>query len=238
MTATSARVAIQSWTRLPDLSDPEASLGAELGLLDRLARGEGATTGYLVRHPRCLVVTRREASFAGFDRARRVLAAEGWPLAVRASGGSCVPQGPGMINVGLVFPRPPGWSLEHGYRLICDLLTDWLQTFGIKATPGEVPGSFCDGRYNLQVAGRKLVGTAQRVGGAAGRQAVLVHACILNDVDVIEATEAVNRFYRLCGQKKRFDPHACTSLKTLLGDALPDRADLEKSLLDFLFARL
>jgi len=233
-----ATPAILNWTLLPDVPNPEASLRAELDLLDRLALGEGATTGYLVRHPRCLVVTRREASFAGFDRARQVLAGEGWPVAVRASGGSCVPQGPGMLNVGLVFPRPAGWSLEQGYRLICDSLAAWLRTFGIEAVPGEVPGSFCDGRYNLQVAGRKLVGTAQRVGGAAGHQAVLVHACILNDVDVVETTEAVNRFYRLCGQNRRFDPDACTSLRQLLGDALPGRADLEKSLLDFLSAPL
>ncbi len=83
-----------------------------------------------------------------------------------------------------------------------------------------MPGSFCDGRYNLQIAGKKLVGTAQRwAGGTREQAAVLAHACLLVDLDLVEATGKVNQFYQLCHNPQQFDPQACTTLRQILGPA-------------------
>ncbi|WP_146032924.1 lipoate--protein ligase family protein [Geothermobacter hydrogeniphilus] len=198
--------------------DPAASIGYDELLLQRVLSGASGPVICIRQAPRCLVVTRREARFPHFEAAAETLAGEGWPLMVRCSGGSCVPQGPGVLNLSLVFAKPDGWLLENGYRLLCDLFRRLLADYGLAAESGEVPGSFCDGRYNLQVAGRKLLGTAQRwAGGSRGQSAVLAHACLLVDLDLVEATAAVNRFYRLCGQELQFDPGACTTLRECLG---------------------
>ncbi|WP_139800818.1 lipoate--protein ligase family protein [Geothermobacter hydrogeniphilus] len=200
------------------IPDPAASIGYDEQLLQRVLSGDSGPVICIKHDPRCLVVTRREARFPHFEEAAEILAGEGWPLVVRCSGGSCVPQGPGILNLSLVFPKPKGWLLENGYRLLCGLFARLLEGYGLAAGIGEVPGSFCDGRYNLQVAGRKLLGTAQRwAGGSSGRSAVLAHACLLVDLDLVEATAAVNRFYRLCGQELQFDPGACATLRECLG---------------------
>jgi len=198
--------------------EPQQSIDTETDLLQRVGTGNLPPTLCLMRHPRCLVVTRREARMPNFDSARAELTKAGWPLAVRASGGSCVPQGPGMLNLSLVFPRVMDWRLEDGYRLLCDLLGEFLKSYGLSVETGDVPGSFCDGRYNLQVDGKKLVGTAQRwAGGRRDKAAILLHACLLVDLDLIEATTRLNQLYSLCENPQRFRADACTTLSECLG---------------------
>jgi lipoate-protein ligase A len=219
----------QAWHLLPPLehSDPAANLHFEENLLPRVGRGELGPCIHINRSAQGLAVTRREARMENFALASQQLTAEGWPPVVRASGGSCVPLGPGVISLALIFPRLKNWNLEDGYLLLCELLSRLLATYGLNAETGEVPGSFCDGRYNLQVAGKKLVGTAQRWAGSSSRQAaILAHACLLIDLDLLEATAQINRLYRLCGNSTRFDPAACSTLAQCLGPAQPVRGKL------------
>ncbi len=187
-------------------------------LLAQVSNGDVGPCLCIKRDPRCLVTTVRESRMANFDAACQELSAQGWPVVVRCTGGSCVPQGPGVINFALIHPKVRGWSLDDGYELLCNLLTSFLTSYGLVATVGEVPGSFCDGRYNLQVGGQKLVGTAQRwAGGSRDNAAVLAHACLLVDLDLVEATEKINTLYSLCGNSQRFTPEACTTLRDCLG---------------------
>ncbi len=205
------------------LADPQSSIEAESNLLMRVGTGNQPPTLCLMRHPLCLVTTRREARMPNFDHARTELSKVGWPLAVRASGGSCVPQGPGMLNLSMVFPRVREWSLEDGYRLLCAVLGELLASYGLETETGEVPGSFCDGRYNLQSGGRKLVGTAQRwAGGERDHAAILLHACLLIDLDLEEATARLNQLYSLCDNNQRFRAEACTTLRDCLGPLKTD----------------
>jgi len=187
-------------------------------LLKQVINGESGPGLCIKSDPRCLVTTVRESRMANFETARQELSAQGWPIVVRCTGGSCVPQGPGVLNLSLIHPKVRGWSLEDGYELLCDVLTSFLASYGLAPTTGEVPGSFCDGRFNLQIGGRKLVGTAQRLaGGSRENAAVLAHACLLVDLDLVEATEKINTLYRLCGNPQQFTPEACTTLRDCLG---------------------
>ena len=206
----------QQWQLIrPELIiDPQASASYDEDLLRQVGRGELAPCICIKSEPRCLMVTRREARMENFEQAGVALAAEGWPVAVRCSGGSCVPQGPGILNLSLIYPRPEKWSLEFGYKMLCELLGQLLASYGIEASTGEVPGAFCDGRYNLQIGGKKLVGSAQRwAGGQRTQAAVLAHACLLVDLDLHEATAKVNQLYRLCNNPLRFEAAACTTLR-------------------------
>lgn len=187
-------------------------------LLEKVGQGEIGPCLHINSFSRCLVATVRESRMHNFEAAQKVLAAEGWPVVVRCSGGSCVPQGRGVVNLSLIHPKVKGWRLEDGYRLLCTLLRELLADYGLDAVTGDVPGSFCDGSYNLQVDGQKLVGTAQRwAGGSRDSAAVLAHACLLVDLDLVEATEKINTLYKLCNNPQQFQPHACTSLRKCLG---------------------
>ena len=186
-------------------------------LLDHVIKGKSGPCLCINRAPQCLVTTVRESRMVNFEASCQELSALGWPVVVRCTGGSCVPQGGGVLNFSMVHPKVRGWSLDDGYKLLCDFLTHFLASYGLTATTGEVPGSFCDGRHNLQVGGQKLVGTAQRwAGGSRENAAVLAHACLLVDLDLVVATEKINTLYRLCGNPQQFTAKACTTLRDCL----------------------
>jgi lipoate-protein ligase A len=151
----------------------------------------------------------------------------GWPAAaqahrvlVRASGGGVVPQGPGMLNLSLVWRADADADATAGapsgaeaiYRALCDELATALARLGITAAPQAVAGSFCDGRFNLAVAGRKLVGTAQSWRRVAGMPVVLAHAAIVVDADPQALTEVANAFERDLGSGRRYRAEALTSV--------------------------
>ena len=213
--------------RMPAVGEVTDRMTYDAGYLEDVGRGITPPLVGIGQGVRCLVASRREARLPGFEQARQMLAEKGWPVVVRPTGGTCVPQGPGMVNLSLVHPKLPGWQLEDGYRLVCALLQRLLAGYGLQADTGEVPGAFCDGRYNLRVGGRKLVGTAQRWAGGDRRQAaVLVHACLLVDVDLVEATDRINDLYRACGQAAPFRPRACITLREALGQPVEQKRDL------------
>ncbi|MGB3290345.1 MAG: lipoate--protein ligase family protein [Burkholderiaceae bacterium] len=189
-----------------------------------------------------LVVPRTYQRFSPFQQACEDFAAQGWPITVRQSGGGIVPQGPGILNLSLAY-AVQGKPLDHSddaYLLICRVIGEALQDYGVAAQPQAVEGSFCDGRYNLAVGSgdqaRKIAGTAQLWrrhpaspgadhGGAghrgaghrsAGhRQVVLVHALILASIDVAAITRLANRFEQAIGSDKRYDAQRAVSLSEL-----------------------
>ena len=179
----------------------------------------------------------------------------GWPAAarahrvlVRASGGGVVPQGPGLLNLSLVWRADgDGGSAPVGteavYRALCDELAGALARLGILAAPQAVAGSFCDGRFNLAVAGRKLAGTAQSWRRVAGAPVVLAHAVFVVDADPLALTAAANAFEHDLGSGRQYRAEALTSVaqawQSAHGQASP--ADLEGRLTTALaerFARL
>jgi len=86
-----------------------------------------------------------------------------------------------------------------------------LREWGGVASVGEIDGAFCDGRYNVNLNGRKLVGTAQRWRQGLGgkRPVVLVHGALLLDNERESMVAAVNRFNECCDleQRCRADSH-------------------------------
>ncbi|MDS1141083.1 lipoate--protein ligase family protein [Pusillimonas sp. SM2304] len=174
-----------------------------------------------------LVVPRSYRRFSAFSDACAQFEQAGWPVTVRQSGGGIVPQGPGVINLSLAY-TVQGKPLDHSdaaYLLICRIISQALQAYGVASHPQAVEGSFCDGRYNLAVGrgagARKIAGTAQvwRRHPAASshndQQIVLVHALILAHVDVQALSAQANRFEQAIGNDKRYAADRIASLHTL-----------------------
>lgn len=140
-------------------------------------------------------------------------------MVVRSSGGTAVPHMAGMLNLSIAFPRAtaPNLSIEEVYMALCAPIQLALRTLGIQTELGEVPGSFCDGRFNVVSSARKLAGTAQTwrqglAGVPSSRGHVLAHATLHVNPDIRTATNVVNRFYELAGGDQRFDPCASTTI--------------------------
>lgn len=169
-----------------------------------------------------LVVPAKLTHAPHYAAARDVLATHGLPLLVRGSGGDVVLQAPGTVNVELVLALEADAAKRLGvtgaYGLICAPLVDWLRSLRLDAGTGAVAGAFCDGRFNVTIAGRKLAGTAQRWrAGRGGRQALLAHAVILDHIDVPAMAATINRFYALCALERRCLPASHVTLAAALG---------------------
>lgn len=194
----------------------EAGLKAEQALLASVCMGE-LQAGVLFWQPmdRALVMPRRMSRLAGFEQASAELADSGWPILLRETGGEPVPQSASTVNIALVYaaPRSEGdqGRIETAYRRLCEPLCQLLIESGGEASLGEVEGAFCDGRFNVNLNGRKLVGTAQRWRQSQGgqRPVGLVHGALLVENERESMVAAVNRFNHLCDlqQRCRADSH-------------------------------
>lgn len=135
----------------------------------------------------------------GFEAAAAQAQALGWPVVLRPTGGGAVPQGPGVINLAMVWRASQKLSIEDAYRALCAPIAEACADFGVTALPGATEGSFCDGAFNLSVEGRKIVGTAQRWRSQGGTRAVLAHAMILTEPPAATAIAAINLLHRGLG---------------------------------------
>lgn len=86
----------------------------------------------------CLVTTRRLASYPLFESARAMSEEAGWPVHVRASGGSTVVHRPGVLNVSLLYRTSQGpLRIEDYYAPLTQRLIRALGRFGVQAATGR-----------------------------------------------------------------------------------------------------
>ncbi|WP_263261124.1 lipoate--protein ligase family protein [Pseudomonas sp. RIT-PI-S] len=188
----------------------EQGLQAELALLTAVCNGE-RTDGVLFWQPtdQALVMPRRMERLPGFVAGAAAAAELGWPVLLRETGGEPVPQSAATVNVALVYAAPRAEGdlnrLERAYLRLCEPLCWVLESLGGQASLGEVPGAFCDGRYNVNLDGRKWVGTAQRWRQSRhhGGPVVLVHGAMLMQDQRLAMVAAVNGFNQACGLPQR-----------------------------------
>jgi len=199
--------------------DMDATLGAQVASGQRLPLirlwRSGARFG--------IGVSRKDVQSAGGKAALAALQQFGIDVVVRQTGGTAVPQGTGVLHVSMIFPRLAQASTTDAYyRILCDPLLAWLAHLGLQGETGELPGSYCDGSYNILVNGRKLVGTAQAwrggLAGMASRQPgyVLAHACLVVDIDLAQAVQVMNTFYRIAEDPYEVNLETATTLADCL----------------------
>ncbi len=222
----------------------EGGLQAEQDLLASVCAGD-AEFGLLFWQPsdQALVMPRRLNRLPDFARASEVSAAAGWPVLLRDTGGEPVPQSATTLNIALVYapPRSEGDlnRIETGYRRLCDPICQLLDELGGTSSLGEVDGAFCDGRFNVNLDGRKMVGTAQRWRQSQGgqRPVGLVHGAMLLDNERESMVAAVNRFNEACGleQRVRAESHIALHEKFTAPDAMERLDELYRRMLGHMF---
>ncbi|GFM82867.1 hypothetical protein PSCICN_35590 [Pseudomonas cichorii] len=188
----------------------EKGLQAEQDLLASVCAGD-SDHGLLFWRPndQALVMPRRMSRLPGFTEASETLADSGWPVLLRETGGEPVPQSAATVNIALVYAQPSKDAdrdrIEIAYRRLCQPILDLLTELGGQASLGEVDGAFCDGRFNVNLDGRKMVGTAQRWRQSQGgtRPVVLAHGALLLNDERQQMVAAVNRFNELCELEAR-----------------------------------
>ena len=200
----------------------------ETGLLDRVDQQQQR---FAIIHAAAkgISVPRSYQRNPRFGAACRDLSDAGVPVDVRLSGGGVVPQAPGVINLHLAYPIAANYPLEHAesqYLGLCELIARALAGYGIDATHKPVQGSFCDGRFNLAVEGKKIAGTAQywrrNRTATTPRFSLLSHAVILVNSDSAALTAMANQFEAALHSPVRYAAEKTTSVMELLGRPVAD----------------
>lgn len=178
-----------------------------------LAAATGRAVAHLWQAPEGLVVPLNARAAPGWATADKT------GVQVRASGGGLVPQGPGVWNLSLAWPAPSAepQGTDAVYADLCGGLAAAFARLGVAAAPQEVAGAWCDGRWNLAIAGRKCVGTAQAWRRVSGRPVVLAHAVIVSSADPAALTARANAFESQLGRGLRYRADVTTSLALAAG---------------------
>ncbi|MDG5787380.1 biotin/lipoate A/B protein ligase family protein [Evansella sp. AB-P1] len=85
-----------------------------------------------------------------------------YDVIVRNSGGLAVVLDEHVLNISLIFQDNKGLSIDRGYELMVYLTRLLLGKLGSQVVDGEIKESYCPGRYDLSVNGKKFAGISQR----------------------------------------------------------------------------
>ena len=201
----------------PDGAVLQEVYDAETAYLRAMREGRAQPTWYSWLPHLSLSVSRREANLLGDMSA---FTAE--PVAIRQTGGTAVPQGPGTLNISVILRRPGPPAIRETYLELVAALAGGFADLGLHTTHGAREGSFCDGEFNLLLEGRKLVGTAQRwAADGAGGSLCLMHCAVLAGGDPDWLCARTEALYAACGQERQYDrdAHSAVDLDRAAVDA-------------------
>jgi lipoate-protein ligase A len=163
-------------TRTLTVVRQDSSLGAgrdlEFGLelLTRAKAGGIGPTLRLYRPEPTVAFGQRDTRLPGFEAAARACRENGFEPLVRRAGGRAAAYHRGTLVVDHIEPDADaiaGSKTRFGY--FGQLFADALQSVGVQAGVGEIPGEYCPGEFSVHGTAAaegsriKLVGTAQRV---------------------------------------------------------------------------
>lgn len=191
-------------------------LAIEQRLLDRAAAGEPVSC--IWEPSASLVVPSTYLRYERFPMLCERYERRGWPVYLRRSGGGLVPQDRGVVNLSMAWRTSADMATgtTQVYRALCQLLQDAVEPFDIDLQAQAVNGSFCDGRFNLAMGGRKVAGTAQYWQRLSKTEhVVLAHACLMVRADLALLTRRANEFEGQLGSDRRYEQNA---IANLLGD--------------------
>jgi octanoyl-[GcvH]:protein N-octanoyltransferase len=223
---------------MEDLEDGQHNINLDGELGHQVARQQHPPVIRIWRsaNKQGIAVSRKDVAAPAAKEAKRLIMEDGLDMVVRQTGGTAVPQGPGVLHISFLLPRTrDNRTTDDYYRLLCGPLIEYFATLGLEAETGALAGSYCDGTYNVLIGQKKLVGTAQAWrGGLAGMASrhpgyILAHANLVVEYDLALATERINRFYALAGDSYRVREDASTSLQLELPELYKDMDAAEKA---------
>lgn len=145
---------------------PENDLFSPFALTDVLTAFSGDQDQPIIHFwqlPPTLILGMKDSRVTYFDQALKTVQKKNYHLLLRNAGGLGVISDAGILNVSLILPKNTlsSLSIDDGYQA----MVDWLERtlFGkLGLTVGEVADSYCPGKYDLSINGKKVAGIAQR----------------------------------------------------------------------------
>ncbi|MDP4551497.1 lipoate--protein ligase family protein [Alkalihalobacillus macyae] len=175
-------------------------------------------------HHNTIVLGIQDTRLPYFDEGVHYLKQQGYRVIVRNSGGLAVVLDAGVLNLSLVFAeKQQQIDIDTGYDAMVDFVEHILAPYNVTIEDREIVGSYCPGRYDLSIDGRKFAGISQR--RLRGGVAVQVYLCV--DGSGSERAKVIQEFYHRAvqGEPTKFTypeivPETMASLSELIGEDL------------------
>lgn len=152
---------------------------------------------------------------------------QGYRVIVRNSGGLAVVLDSGVFNITLVFSEKQKVDIDRGYEAMAAFVRRMLEPFEVTVETGEVKGSYCPGRFDLSINGKKFAGISQR----RIRSGIAVQIYICAGGSGSGRANLIREFYwrSFAGWHRKIDypcicPETMASLSELTGQMLDARA--------------
>jgi lipoate-protein ligase A len=216
--------------------DVAEGLATEAELLNATSF-DGMTRSFTWTSRPALVATAVDCPITERQTVRALLNPRGISLALRQSGGEAVVLGEGIVIATFVYAEPNDAPVNtaNGFHHLYNIVEEALNPFG-SIELGSVPGSYCDGRFNFTHHGHKLGGTAQQQ-KKRNYRAVLTHAAIMVDCNIMEHMNLIEEFYNICGKPRRYHPALCVNVSEMLASDHADLTAFVASRIDRVYAK-
>lgn len=171
MSAVNGKPAVLDVVRQTESLGRAEDLDYGLRMLDAGKHGRLGPTLRLYRPQPTVAFGQRDTRLPGFDQAAELCRQQGFEPLVRKAGGRAAAYHQGCLIVDHVEPDPDAiMGARRRFARFGDLFAEALQSAGVKAAVGEIPGEYCAGEFSVHGSDPrdglrrvKLVGTAQRV---------------------------------------------------------------------------
>lgn len=144
-------------------------------------------------HHNTVILGIQDTRLPHLDQGLALLRSRGYHAVVRNSGGLAVVLDDGVLNLSLILPETQGKiTIDEGYETMTAFVQEMLKNYNQSIDAREIVGSYCPGRYDLSVDGKKFAGISQR----RLRHGVAVQIYLSADGSGARRAELVRDFYQ------------------------------------------
>lgn len=179
-----------------------------------------------------IIFGKLDKALSRFEEGRTWIESMGYPTTVREQGGLGVIVDEGVINVSLILPTTllPYSGLYEAYDTMVMLLQKGLKHYHKKLQFYEITNSYCPGKYDGVIDGKKFCGIAQK----RMKDRVIISATILVNQDQTHRGSIMKQFYDIANPNNDakypvINPHSMATLSDVLGHEISTQ-DVHKAL--------
>ncbi|HEU5140823.1 MAG TPA: biotin/lipoate A/B protein ligase family protein [Bacillales bacterium] len=172
--------------------DAEQSFGMDDMLCESVGNGESLPTARTWVHHNTIVLGIQDARLPFVKGGIDYLRQKGYRVIIRNSGGLAVVLDEGILNLSLIFSERQKVNIDQGYEAMAAFTRRMLEPYEIEVHDGEVEGSYCPGRFDLSIDGKKFAGISQR--RIRHGVAVQIYMCV--DGSGADRASIIQEFYR------------------------------------------
>ncbi|QKS72822.1 lipoate--protein ligase family protein [Paenalkalicoccus suaedae] len=142
--------------------NPMESFATDDTLCRHIATQEDTGIARTWVHDKTVVLGIQDSRLPHIQDGISYLQEQGYRVIVRNSGGLAVVLDEDVYNLSLLFKEERGLTIDRSYEAMVEFTQELLPEFGSSIVDGEVETSYCPGRYDLSVDGKKFAGISQR----------------------------------------------------------------------------